>query len=127
MPPGLLFGVDTSSPVLPAESQKIGLTIAGVAACQNADEVLSVFTEFIRLATSIEKAWQPPDDQPTALASLSDTEFASRSRTLPPAKKDHLLRLLFLILQTEGAGWADFTTGRVAGRNFTSRLPQIRV
>src|SRR5258708_6958917 len=54
MPPGFLYGIGPNSPVQPGEAQEIGLTVAGVAACPNTSEILSVFVEFIQMATVTE-------------------------------------------------------------------------
>lgn len=115
MPPGFLYGVGPSSPMPPMDSQEIGLTIAGVAACQNTSEILSVFVEFIQMATSTEKGWQSPTDQPDAQPSLTDVEFAAKARTLPAAGRDRLLQMLFLIFQTERNGWAGCTADPSTG------------
>ena len=109
IPPGFLYGVGPNSPMPPADSQEIGLTVAGVAGCQNTSEILLVFVEFVHMATRMEKGWQPPADKPDAQPGLTDTEFAARARTLPTHARGHVLRLLFLMLQTERMGWAGCT------------------
>ncbi|MGH9466466.1 MAG: TIR domain-containing protein [Terriglobales bacterium] len=105
MPAGFLYGIGPTSPMPPTESQEIGLTVAGVEKCQNTSEILAVFIEFMQMATRTEKGWVPPPGQPDALPSLTEAEFASHASTLPAAGRDHILRLLFLILKTERMGW----------------------
>lgn len=126
MPPGFLYGVGPNSPLPPGDTQEIGLTVAGVAACPNTDEILSVFVEFIQVATVTEKAWLPPSDDPARLPALTDGEFAARARTLPAAGREDLLRLLFLITKTEGAGWAGLSSNPETGRWTVSLTRQIR-
>jgi hypothetical protein len=127
IPPGFLYGVGPNSPVPPPDSQEIGLTVAGVAACRNTDELLTVFVEFIQMATSIEKGWQPPPGQTDAMPSLTDAEFALHARTLPAARREHLLRLLFLLLQAERGGCAGFTVAPAVGHWAATFNREIRV
>jgi hypothetical protein len=127
LPPGFLYGVDPDSSVPPMDGQEIGLTVAGVAVCHNTREILPVFVEFIQLATSAEKGWQPPADKPTAQPSLTDIEFASLARTLPVADRGHMLQLLFLVLKAEGTGWADYSDEPGTGHWAISFNRQIRV
>jgi hypothetical protein len=127
VPPGFLYGVGPNSPVPLPDSQEVGLTVAGVAACPNTSELLTMFVEFIQMATSVEKGWQPPPSQPDAKPSLSDTEFASRARMLPAAGRDHLLQLLLLILQTERGSWAGFTADPKTGHWAACFNREIRV
>ena len=56
MPPGLLWGIGTDSP--PTDEQTIGLTVAGIAACPNSDEILRAFIEFVRMAAHAERGWR---------------------------------------------------------------------
>ena len=103
MPPGLLWGIGTDSP--PTDEQTIGLTVAGIAVCPNSHEILTAFIEFVRMAASAERRWQPPPDQASALPRLTDAEFAAQAGTLPAAERDDLLLLLFRVLQIERDGW----------------------
>jgi hypothetical protein len=106
MPPGILYGVNPDRYMTPSDDQEIGLTAAGIAACPDTEEILSVYVEFVRLATEVEKYWQPPLDAPNARPDLTDVDFASNSRLLPAAGRDDVLQLVLLIIKTEGAGWA---------------------
>src|SRR6266568_3951970 len=126
MPAGFIYGTSPSSPVPPMDNQEIGLTVAGVAACQDTSEILSIFVEFIQIATRIEKGWQPPSDQPDAQPGLSDTDFAQRSSTLPAAGRDDLLQLLFLVLKVERAGWARLSANPSTGHWIIYSSRQIR-
>lgn len=126
MPPGFLWGVGPNSPVQPGDGQEIGLTVAGVAACPNTDEILAVFVEFIQIAAITEKAWQPPHHDPTTLPKLTDADFAARARTLPAAGRENLLRELFLIIKTERQGWAGLSNNRETGEWAVSLSRQIR-
>jgi TIR domain len=126
MPPGFLYGVGPSSPVPPGETQEIGLTVAGVAACPDSSEILSVFIEFIQMATVTEKTWLPPSGDPAMLPTLTDAAFAACARTLPAAGRGDLLQLLFLIIKTEGAGWAGLSASPETGQWTVSLSRQIR-
>jgi hypothetical protein len=126
MPPGFLYGVGPNSSVPPSDSQEIGLTVAGVAACQSTGEILAVFVEFIQMAVAAEKAWQPPAGQPDELPSVTDAAFAARARNLPIAGRDHLLQLLFLIVKTESAGWAGMSHDPATGHWRVSFTRHIR-
>jgi hypothetical protein len=103
MPPGLLWGIGADSP--PTDDQTIGLTVAGIAACPNSDEILTAFIDFVRMAASTERDWRPLPDQASALPRLTDAEFTAQARTLPAAGRDALLLLLFRVLQIERDGW----------------------
>jgi hypothetical protein len=126
IPPGFLYGVGPNSPLPPAETQEIGLTVAGVAACPNSSEILSVFVEFIQMAAITEKVWLPPSDDPACPPTLTDADFAARARTLPAAGREHLLRLLFLIIQAERSGWAGLSSNPQTGQWAVSLSRQIR-
>ena len=127
MPPGFLHGAGPNSQVPLLDNEEIGLTVAGVAACRNTDELLMVFIEFVQMATGIEKGWQPPVGQPDAMPGLTDAEFALHARTLPAAGREHLLQLLFLMLQAERGGWAGFTASPTAGHWAAIFNREIRV
>lgn len=103
MPSGLLWGVGTDSP--PTDEQTIGLTVAGVAACHESEEILAAFIEFIQIAASTERGWQPPPDHPDALPQLTDADFAAQARGLPVTGRADFLLLLFRIVQVERDGW----------------------
>jgi hypothetical protein len=124
-PPGFLYGVGPNSPLPPGDDQEIGLTVAGVAACPDTDEILSVFVEFIQIAAATEKAWQPPPGDPAMLPTLTDADFAARAHTLPAAGRGQL-QLLFLIIKTERQGWAGLTANRETGKWAVSLTRQIR-
>ena len=91
--------------MIPSDSQEIGLTVAGIAACPNTDEMLSLYVEFVRLATEVERFWQPPPERPGAPPDVRDADFAGKSLLLPDIGGDYL-RLLPLIIKAEQAGWA---------------------
>lgn len=126
MPPGFLYGVGPNSPVPPGDTQEIGLTVAGIAACPDTSETLSVFVEFIQMATGTEKAWTPPTDDPARMPTVTDADFVARARTLPVAGREHLLRLLFLIIKTEGSGWAGLSANSETGQWTVSLSRQVR-
>lgn len=84
VPPGFLYGIGPNSPAQPADSQEIGLTVAGVAACQNTSEITAVFVEFIQMATAKEKSWQPPAGQPEAMPSPTPSSPPAPAACLPP-------------------------------------------
>ena len=126
IPPGFLYGVGPNSPVPPGDTQEIGLTVAGIAACPNTNEILSVFVEFIQTAAVTEKAWVPPPDDPAMLPILTDADFAARTHTLPAAGRGHLLQLLFLIIKTERNGWAGLSANPETGQWSVSLSRQIR-
>jgi hypothetical protein len=113
--PGFLYGVGPSTPLQPGESQEIGLTVAGVAACPGTREILSVFVEFIQVAVAVEKEWLPPPARPGDPPVLTAAGFAARARTLPAAGRDHLLQLLHLIVQAERSGWAGLSANTGTG------------
>jgi hypothetical protein len=87
---------------------------------------LSLFVEFVQLAIVTEKAWQPPSDDPAGLPAITDADFAARSRALPAAERERLLRLLFLIIKTERPGWAGLQYNPETGRWTVSLSRQIR-
>jgi hypothetical protein len=126
MPEGFLYGVGPNSPMPLADSHEIGLTVAGLAGCQNTSEILSVFIEFIQMATRLEKGWQPPPGQPDAQASLTDIEFASRARALPAAGRGRILQLLLLVIRTERNGWAGYAADPGTGHWTISFSREIR-
>ena len=126
MPPGFAYGIGPNSPVPPGEDQEIGLTVAGIAACPDTSEILSVFLEFIQMATITEKGWLPTTGDPATQPTLTDADFAARARTLPAAGRAHLLQLLFLIIKTEGAGWAGLSADPATGHWAVAFSRQIR-
>jgi hypothetical protein len=67
------------------------------------------------MATITEKEWLPTSSDPAALPTLTDADFAACARTLPAVGRAHLLQLLFLIIKTEGAGWAGLSADPAAG------------
>ncbi len=115
MPPEFIYGASPGSPVPTMDSQEIALTVAGVAACQDTSEILSIFVEFIQMATSIEKGWLPAPGELETRPGLTDTEFAQRSKTLPAAGRGDLLQLLFLMLKVERPGWAGLSANPSTG------------
>jgi hypothetical protein len=103
LPEGFVNGIDLRNQ--PQGTTRIGLTVAGAAACEGAQETLSAFLDFIRVATGVEKSWRPPPDNPEAQPSLTDQEYAGEARGLPAAGRQHLLRLLFLLIHSEPSVW----------------------
>ncbi len=126
VPPGFLYGVGPNSPLPPGDTQEIGLTVAGVAACPGGSEILSVFVEFIQMAVAVEKAWLPPPDDPATLPTLTAADFAAGSLTLPSADQGQLLRLLFLIIKAERSGWAGLSSDQGTGQWAVSLSRSIR-
>jgi predicted nucleotide-binding protein len=104
MPPGFLYGVSPNNPVPPSDSQEIGLTVAGIAACDNTAVILSAFFGLIKLAARTEKQWEPSSGNPKASPVLSDVDFESHSPEF--AGTHQIMPLLYLMLGTEQMGWA---------------------
>jgi TIR domain-containing protein len=106
MPPGFLYGYGPNSPVPPHDSQDIALTVAGVAACHNTKEILSIFLQLTQIAVFTEKGWEPPPGAPEGAAALTTAEFAAQASHLPAAGRPHLMQLVFLMLKAEPSwGW----------------------
>jgi hypothetical protein len=103
IPAGFITGFDARTE--PQNSTKIGLTVAGAAACQNSQEVLAIFLDFIRVAAATERAWSPTSDEPDARPTLTDQEYAKQARNLPAADRSDLLRMVFQLVKTEPCGW----------------------
>lgn len=103
LPEGFANGIDLH--MQPQATTRIGLTVAGAAACEGTQEVLAIFLDFIRVATGVEKGWQPPPDTPEVQPSLTDQEYARQARELPAAGRQHLLHLLFLLIHSEPSVW----------------------
>jgi hypothetical protein len=103
LPEGFANGIDLR--IQPQPTSRIGLTVAGAAACEGAQETLSIFLDFVRVATGAEKGWLPPPDNPEAQPTLTDQEYARQARGLPAAGRQHLLRLLFLLIHSEPSVW----------------------
>ena len=105
LPDGLAFGFGQR----PRNETSIGLTVAGIAACENSDEMLSLFLDYLRQATKVQKAWQPPPGDPSALPSLSDEDYARNSTALPAENREKLLPLLAHLLIAEPCKWRSFS------------------
>jgi DNA-binding PadR family transcriptional regulator len=103
IPAGFITGYDARTE--PQNSTKIGLTVAGAATCRNSQEVLAIFLDFIRVATTTEREWIPPSDDPDASPALTDQEYAKQARDLPAAGRSDLLRMLFQLVKSEPCGW----------------------
>lgn len=108
LPDGFTNGIDLRTQ--PQGTTRIGLTVAGAAACAGAEQPLAIFLDFIRVATGVERGWQPPPDNPEATPGLTDQEYAREAQRLPAAGRPHLLRLLFLLIHSEPSLWMS-TTG----------------
>jgi predicted nucleotide-binding protein len=85
LPPGFTHG--GSFRTEPQGSAAIGLTVAGAHCCQGTDAALSVFIDFIRVATSIQRGWQPPPDDPEAQPIITDQDYAVQARALPTRRR----------------------------------------
>jgi hypothetical protein len=65
MPPGILWGVDPTRYMIPSGSQEIGLTVAGISACPNTDDMLSLpwtkvqSTDSISVDCAIDRSTSP--------------------------------------------------------------------
>jgi hypothetical protein len=103
LPAGYITGF--SSTMLPQASTTMGLTVAGAAVCQDSQEVLATFLDFLRVAAATEREWNPRTDDPDARPALSDQDYERRARGLPAAGRADLLQLLFQLLKTEPCGW----------------------
>lgn len=103
LPVGYITGF--SSSMLPQASTAIGLTVAGVAACKDTQEVLAIFLDFLRVASASEREWNPSTDDPDARPSLGDRDYERQAHGLPAAGRSDLLQLLFQLLKTEQCGW----------------------
>jgi hypothetical protein len=103
LPRGLTYGSGFESQ--PQDSTVIGLTVAGANCCQGAEEALSVFIDFIRVATSIQRGWQPPGDDPEAQPSMTEQDYIRQANGLPAAGWTHLLALLYLLIRSEPSLW----------------------
>ena len=103
LPKGLINGIDLH--VYPQETTRIALTVAGAVACKASGTTLTVFLDFVRIATESERGWQPPAGDPEAQPSLTDQDYADRSAVLPEAGREHLLRMLYLLIHSEPSVW----------------------
>jgi hypothetical protein len=125
LPEGFANGFDPRSQ--PQGNTRICLTVAGAAACDGAQETLSVFLDFIRVATGVEKGWEPPPDSPDATPSLTDQEYVSQAHGLPAAGRVLLLQLLFELLHTESSVWTGLNGPDADGHWQASFNRRIRV
>jgi uncharacterized protein (TIGR02391 family) len=100
MPAGLLYGVGPQSRPI-RNDQSVGLTVAGLAACESADEDLSIFLQLLGLAATLEAERQPGEPEPTLTA-----DDAARSLRHPaPAGPSDLLARAGHVLAVEQWGW----------------------
>lgn len=102
LPPGLSTGSSFAS--LPQGSTMVGLTVAGANCCRGAGEALSVFVDWVRVATRIEREWQTEDD-PQAQPSMTEEDYVREAHALPAAGRDHLVALLYLLIHSEPSVW----------------------
>ena len=152
LPEGLACGFDRH--MSPQDSTVISLTVAG-AACQAyaAQETLSIFLDFLRVATDVQNGCCPPADNrdakpsltdteypgiPQALPgskmadakpSLTDTEYVRHARGLPAAGRRDLLLLLFLLLRNETSVWSSLHGPDIEGHwqvTFDRRIRAFR-
>jgi predicted nucleotide-binding protein len=124
MPPGILYGAGPGSPAIPADSQRIGLTVAGIAACPGTDEILSLYIDFIQLATQAERNWRPPSGKPDSGPQLGIGDLYSHTRV--KARSAH--EILPLIIETEQMGWGviSFRTRHDWGVSLTRDIRRFR-
>lgn len=100
---GFLYGVGGRNSLQPSDTQEIALTVAGLAACDGSDEVLATLLDFVRHVTRVEKAWDPPADDPQAEARVTSVEIAEALGLTGP--RSHLLDRLHLLMGPESWGW----------------------
>jgi predicted nucleotide-binding protein len=101
LPPGFTYGDNFRTE--PQGSTVIGLTVAGAHCCHGAGEALSAFIDFIRVATRIQRGWQPPPDDPEAQPVITDQDYARHAGGLLSAEPQYLL--LLLLIHSETSLW----------------------
>ena len=103
MPAGFMTGFSASTP--PQGSTAIGLTVGGAAACEGSQEVLAAFLDFIRIAATTQREWNPSADEPEGRPRLTDQDYARQARGLPAAGRTDLVQMVFQLLKAEPNGW----------------------
>jgi hypothetical protein len=107
VPPGLLDGVNAGRVVPVGGTTTIGLTAAGVYATGHAQRELDLFLAVVRHAAAVERAYDPPADQPNLQAGLTAADVATvLGLSLP--EDAALLTRLSVLLSTERWGWTSF-------------------
>ena len=96
---GLLYGVGPNSRPL-RNDQPVGLTLAGLAACEGSAEDVATFLHLVGLAATIEADREPGSPEPTITP-----EIASRHLRLPAAGRRDLLDRAGEVLGAEQWGW----------------------
>lgn len=99
MRPGLLYGVGPNSRPL-RNDQPVGLTLAGLAACEGSAEDVATFLQVVALAATMESDREPGSPEPTITP-----EIASRHIRLPAAGRSDLLDRAGEVLAAEPWGW----------------------
>lgn len=99
-----VVGVNPQVNELP-DSSIIGLTVAGVAACDGTEELLSAFLDLLNMAAQRSSGFTFAGRELAAggQVSLTDSEFTRQSR-VPRLRRSRLSRLLFLLLESEPLG-----------------------
>jgi hypothetical protein len=80
LPPGFTYG--DSFRTEPQDSTTIGLTVAGAHRRHGAGPALATFLDFIRVATRVQRGWQPPPDDPEAQPVITDQDYARHAGSL---------------------------------------------
>jgi hypothetical protein len=124
LPEGFTNGIDLRTQ--PQGTTRIGLTVAGAAVCKGAQETLSAFLDFIRVATGVERNWQPPPDNPEAQPGLTDQEYLGQAQELPTARRKHLLQMLFLLIHSEPSVWMSISGPNAEGHWRVTLNRQVR-
>jgi hypothetical protein len=125
-PQDFLYGVGRQ--IEPQGNTEVGLTVAGAAVCEGAEETLAVFLAFVRAAAAMQKTWTPPDDDPEQDPSLSGEEFADQV-DMPQAERPALLARLGLFLSREPwgrSGWHQPSPGGPWRAFFDRRVKEFR-
>lgn len=99
MRPGLLYGVGPYSRPI-RNDQPVGLTLAGLAACEGSAEDVTIFLQLVGLAATMESGREPGSPEPTITP-----DIASRHLRLPAAGRSDLLDRAGEVLGAEQWGW----------------------
>jgi uncharacterized protein (TIGR02391 family) len=102
MGPALLYGVAPHTRPL-RNDQPVGLTLAGLAACEGSDEDVSTFLGLVGLAATIEAEREIGSPEPTITPKI-----ASDRLRLPAAGRSELLDRAGEVLATEPWGWTGY-------------------
>ena len=127
-PLAFVYGVDRRSPVAPSESQEIGLTVAGAAACSESGDTLDAFVQFVRKAAELQRLWAPSTPTRNETPSLTKAEAATFLE-VPGGLSERLLTRLYLLLNGEPWGGAGGGSNEAEGTwivNFDRRVRAFR-